>query len=404
MGKTDFGGLLCQFGSVQLPNSSHVYDSLTQFNSAYHRLHPYISVTVCVFGMTLNVLNLVVLTRHSLIKHSINNVLTAMAVCDLVVMSSYLALTIQAFTGSFRYSASAMYKLAVFVLFHSNTSVICHATSIWLTVVLATIRVSTLARSLQGSTVHWDIPTVRRITVLVFLCVLILDVPTMVHVMYFTSVSVLGTQNNCFVLKLAFWSNGIIFKIIPCILLTFFIGVLLCILSEARHRSNRLCSLNSVRHHNFSCRDHITWMLITLLLSFLFTQLPQGLLLIGTGLYNHEFRSKVYNKLGELMDLFSLLNSAISFFIYCIMSQRFRQTFWHIFLPHCLRKHKLNFLPLQTLALSVDGTCTGEHGVGIDKKSYLEAEFGTDTLQVMKTLKRALDPNGILNPGKIFDW
>ena len=52
-------------------------------------------------------------------------------------------------------------------------------------------------------------------------------------------------------------------------------------------------------------------------------------------------------------------------------------------------------------ALELDGTCTGEHGVGLGKREYLPKEHG-EALEVMKTLKVALDPTGILNPGKIF--
>jgi D-lactate dehydrogenase (cytochrome) len=53
-------------------------------------------------------------------------------------------------------------------------------------------------------------------------------------------------------------------------------------------------------------------------------------------------------------------------------------------------------------ALAMGGTCTGEHGVGQKKIKYLEAEHGAPALAVMRTLKRALDPQNILNPGKIL--
>ncbi|BCB19087.1 FAD-linked oxidase C-terminal domain-containing protein [Bosea sp. ANAM02] len=52
-------------------------------------------------------------------------------------------------------------------------------------------------------------------------------------------------------------------------------------------------------------------------------------------------------------------------------------------------------------ALAMGGTCTGEHGVGQKKIKYLEQEHGAEALVVMRTLKRALDPRNILNPGKI---
>jgi D-lactate dehydrogenase (cytochrome) len=53
-------------------------------------------------------------------------------------------------------------------------------------------------------------------------------------------------------------------------------------------------------------------------------------------------------------------------------------------------------------ALSMEGTCTGEHGVGQKKMKYLEVEHGAAALEVMRTLKRALDPQNIMNPGKII--
>lgn len=54
-------------------------------------------------------------------------------------------------------------------------------------------------------------------------------------------------------------------------------------------------------------------------------------------------------------------------------------------------------------AISLGGTITGEHGVGLAKKKFLPAAIGDASLALLKQLKRSLDPDGILNPGKIFD-
>jgi D-lactate dehydrogenase (cytochrome) len=54
------------------------------------------------------------------------------------------------------------------------------------------------------------------------------------------------------------------------------------------------------------------------------------------------------------------------------------------------------------LAQSLDGTCTGEHGIGLHKMGFLADEAGEDGLELMRRIKMAMDPLNILNPGKIF--
>ncbi|PIT72993.1 FAD-binding oxidoreductase [Limnohabitans sp. B9-3] len=57
---------------------------------------------------------------------------------------------------------------------------------------------------------------------------------------------------------------------------------------------------------------------------------------------------------------------------------------------------------LVTRALNLGGTCTGEHGIGLHKIDFLVTETGAGAVDMMRTIKRALDPHNIMNPGKIF--
>ena len=54
-------------------------------------------------------------------------------------------------------------------------------------------------------------------------------------------------------------------------------------------------------------------------------------------------------------------------------------------------------------ALSVGGTLSGEHGVGVLKRPYFERALGPVSVEVQRRIKQSLDPLNILNPGKIFE-
>jgi D-lactate dehydrogenase (cytochrome) len=67
----------------------------------------------------------------------------------------------------------------------------------------------------------------------------------------------------------------------------------------------------------------------------------------------------------------------------------------------CAKVEELNVKMVQR-ALRLEGTCTGEHGIGLHKMPYLIDEAGPAAVAAMRSIKRALDPNNIMNPGKIF--
>jgi glycolate oxidase len=79
-----------------------------------------------------------------------------------------------------------------------------------------------------------------------------------------------------------------------------------------------------------------------------------------------------------------------------VMNPAWSQDKWHEVLGEILTE-------MYKLAASLGGTISGEHGIGHKRKAYMPLVVSQPAIEMMKAIKRALDPNNILNPGKIFD-
>ena len=90
---------------------------------------------------------------------------------------------------------------------------------------------------------------------------------------------------------------------------------------------SQVCALNStksLRHKHQT--DRTTRMLVAVLILFLVTEIPQGVMALLSGVLGRQFFTRCYtNGMGEILDLLALLNSAINFLLYCSMSRQFRR-------------------------------------------------------------------------------
>ena len=71
--------------------------------------------------------------------------------------------------------------------------------------------------------------------------------------------------------------------------------------------------------------------------------------------------------------------------------------------PDATEHARIAFGEIMDVGLALGGTITGEHGVGVLKREWLAREAGPVSMDVHRAVKAALDPLGILNPGKVFD-
>ena len=101
-----------------------------------------------------------------------------------------------------------------------------------------------------------------------------------------------------------------------------------------------------------SSGDRTTRMLLAVLFLFLLTEFPQGILALLSGILGDDFFNNCYRQLNELMDILALINGAINFILYCVMSSQFRDTFHRIVKP-ILPKRK-TAIPLATAAQSMN--------------------------------------------------
>ncbi|KAI8420004.1 hypothetical protein MSG28_008602 [Choristoneura fumiferana] len=138
-----------------------------------------------------------------------------------------------------------------------------------------------------------------------------------------------------------FWVHGVIIKLLPCSILTVIsIWLIRALYSANRHQKNLRNNSGCPAAEKMVKRqlkadkrtDRTTKMLLAVLLLFLVTELPQGILGLMSGLLGWCFFKRCYDLFGELMDFLALLNGAINFVLYCSMSRQFRQTFRHMVL------------------------------------------------------------------------
>ncbi|KAL7648890.1 UNVERIFIED_CONTAM: hypothetical protein RMT77_000824 [Armadillidium vulgare] len=327
------------FSSTALPNASTVapYCSTfdwTNFHKSYQAVHGCSSLIVCIFGSIANIINIVVLTRRSMISPT-NAILTALAITDLLVMAEYIPYTLHHYILTGRSDKSRYsWGWAVFVLFHAHFGQVFHTISISLTVALAVWRY--IAIGYPQHNYLWCSMSRSKIAILACIAFsLFFNIPNYInlniktvenenvtlHLVHFTYQEALNTVN--------FITYSVVLKLFPCAALTW---LSFALIRELLRAATRRAALTKKKAESEKQADRVTKMLLAILILFLISEVPQGILGLLYILPNSGFTS-CYEKLGEIMDMLVLFNSAVNFLLYCSMSQQFRDTFKELIEP-----------------------------------------------------------------------
>ncbi|XP_029651562.1 sex peptide receptor [Octopus sinensis] len=319
--------------SVDTRNGSFLY----QFSTEYAKYHGYLSLVVCFFGIVTNIINITVLTRKHM-RTPVNLILTSLAVADILTMASYLPFSWHFYC---KYPNPNPHRNTFgwmqFLIFHINFTTTTHTVSVWLGVLLAIFRYRHIQSPAKGNLTRMRRIIRARISVcLTYVSAALLLVPNYISYdlilkdeSYYVLKSIKANTDRSFLVNL--WLYSILAKLLPCILMIVYGGLLLRTLKAKLKNKRRLSSLAPANSQP-RILDHsrTTRMLLVVVILFIVTELPQAILLILSATLERFF-GDYYTPLGDLMDIVALINNAINFVLYCSMSQEYRRTLMQIY-------------------------------------------------------------------------
>ena len=321
-------------------------DTLATVGGWFTVSHGYTSLAVCMFGIPTNLINITVLSRKDM-RNPTNALLCWLAVADLLTMIPYVPFVIYFYTINDPFDSSPeiyTYSWVIYMLFLINFVATTHTISNWLGVSLAAFRFIQLRSTAKGVIARRRLyETIYKVICVVYICSIMVLIPnyltnkidenwdpTLNLTIYSIKDIKLGTNETKPLVLANVLTYSIVTKIVPCILMTVFSGSLLISLNlQGRQRRRRLSvTSNNIRRESRQAKT--TRMLLVVIILFLLTEFPHGILILFSAIVP-DFYTNVYLPLEDFMDLIALVNNAINFLLYCIMSTQFRSKFLQMY-------------------------------------------------------------------------
>ncbi|CAH0547168.1 unnamed protein product [Brassicogethes aeneus] len=348
------------------------YCDLKVFHKGFSKYSEYMVFIVCISGCILNCFNIVVLSRKQM-RCPTNSILLSLAVADILVMLEYMPFSYLTAKGPDYSAYYYSYYFAVYIILHAIFSQSFHFISCCITIILALWRY--IAVKFPANNKKWCSPRITMWTIFLtytlcpYICVPILLSSTVSNTVAYvdknnnilglkevgnntenlTKVKLFYANSNESIFKpISLFIYGVVVKLVPCILLTVLSILIIIELLATKERRRKLMAPTTGKEGNSMIKKKVnqrflekekqayrtTKMLLVILMLFLSVEFPQAIY----GLLNHiigdVFQIECYQPIGGFLDLIALLYCSINFFLYCIMSQKFREVFKEIFFPY----------------------------------------------------------------------
>ncbi|XP_064598744.1 G-protein coupled receptor dmsr-1-like [Liolophura sinensis] len=325
-----------------------VSSSLMKFAYLYANVHGYISICVCAFGIVTNFFNVTVLTRRNM-RTPTNYILSWLAVSDIITMMSYVPFAVHFYCfyppGQISVEKNNLFWMTV-MLVHVNLSATTHTTSIWLCVALAIFRYLHIRNPTKGQATRLRrLAQTKLIVLIIYAASVLVLIPNYMsnvleriyvnanqtdQVVYVFKDTELGSGETDAMYLVNAWLYSVIAKIIPCILMSIFGALLIYHIQFKNRRRRERLVISGASSLRLTEHSRTTKMLLAVIVLFLITEFPQGVLVILSAVIPHFFET-IYLPLGDAMDIVALINNSVNFVLYCTMSAQFRQTFLKLY-------------------------------------------------------------------------
>lgn len=337
-----------------------------QLYDTYSPAHMPLSGTICAFGVLANTLNVVVLTRRSM-RSPTNILLTGLSVAQLCLVSNYL------FLLAYNISASSClwlplhgYAFVFYKWINVNLNVVFHSVATCHTLMISIIRflaVKAPTYTRNQINVRWSNKAVLSIYAVVpILCIPMFFMSFVAESEHKKGTCDLDTvyeleyTDNELLIEAAMWLFGVLFKLLPSLAIAILSYFLIRSLKSYHKKKARLTSSHHlkenneatdsllstppptpVKRHGRGDRKQLTKMLVAVALLCASVELPHSIINLMTAIFGQRFATEVYDNLGDIFEMLTLLYSSVNFILYCLISVEYQKAFIALFFK-CLDK------------------------------------------------------------------